>query len=71
MLYIGSKKDEPLVMHNVWGVKTRVFFNTKGRNIIGKNIISTLDFGKELQTYDDTKNVLDKIESIVILDEKR
>lgn len=71
MLYIGNKNNEPLVMHNVWGVKTRVFLQEKGRNIIGKNIISTLEFGKELATYDDTKNVLDKIESIVILDEKR
>ncbi len=70
MLYIGEKNKEPLVMHNVWGVKTRVFFNTKGRNIIGKNVITTLEFGKELQNYDDTKNTLDRIEGIIILDEK-
>ncbi|MFY9075524.1 hypothetical protein CRU99_03800 [Malaciobacter mytili] len=70
MLYIGEKNNEPLVMHNVWGVKTRVFFNTKGRNIIGKSVITTLEFGKELQNYDDTKNTLDRIEGIVILDEK-
>lgn len=70
MLYIGEKNNEPVVMHNVWGVKTRVFFNTKGRNIIGKSVITTLEFGKELQNYDDTKNTLDRIEGIVILDEK-
>lgn len=69
MLYIGNNKGEPLVMQDVWGVKTRVFLYTKGRNIIGKNIISTLEFGKELQNYDDTKNVLDKIDYITILDE--
>ncbi|WP_404317666.1 SH3 domain-containing protein [Malaciobacter canalis] len=70
MLYIGNIKDEPLVMHNVWGVKTRVFLNKKGRNIIGKNIISSLEFGKELETYDDTNTVLDKIEGIIVLDER-
>lgn len=70
MLYIGNIKDEPLVMHNVWGVKTRIFLNKKGRNIIGKNIISSLEFGKELATYDDMNTVLDKIEGIVILDER-
>ncbi len=70
MLYIGEKHNEPLVMHNVWGVKTRIFLNTQGRNIIGKNVITTLEFGKELKNYDSNKTILDRIEGIVILDEK-
>lgn len=70
MLYIGNIKGEPLVMHNVWGVKTRVFLNKEGRNIIGKNIISSLEFGKELETYENMNTVLDKIEGIIILDER-
>ncbi|RXK14185.1 hypothetical protein CP965_01690 [Halarcobacter mediterraneus] len=70
MLYVGEKNNEPLVMHNVWGVKTKDFLNNKGRNIIGKNIISSLEFGKELKNYSNEDNVLSKIEGIVILDEE-
>lgn len=71
MLYVGVSKDEPLVMHNVWGVKTKVYLNKKGRNIIGKNVITTLEFGKELLNYDDSNTVIDKLQGFVILDEEK
>lgn len=67
MLYIGSKNNEPLVMHSVWGVRTKTATEEPNRYIIGKNIISTLEFGKELETYDNTETIIDKIQGIVIL----
>ena len=69
MLYIGVNNNEPLVMHNVWGVRTKNILNEEGRNIIGKNIISTLNYGNELINYDRQNTIVDKIKGIVILDE--
>lgn len=69
MLYIGNKNKEPLVMHSVWGVRTRGFLTEQNRNIIGKNVITTLEYGKELSLYDNTDTVLDKIKGLVILSE--
>lgn len=70
MLYIGMKDDEPLVMHNVWGVRTSNLFGKSGRNIIGKTAITTLEPGIELRNLDQTKTLLKKIQGIVLLDKK-
>lgn len=42
MLYIGAWQDEPLVMHNTWGLRTQ-----SGPAIIGRMVITTLEPGKE------------------------
>lgn len=70
MLYVGNKKDEPLVMHNVWGVRTKNFWGQSGRNIIGKTVITTLQPGIELFNADKNRTILGKIQGIVKLDEK-
>ena len=70
MLYIGSKNNEPLVMHNVWGVRTKDFWQNSSRNIIGKTVITTLEPGIELFNADKEKTILEKIQGIVQLNEK-
>lgn len=66
MLYIGNKDNEPLVFHNVWGV--RVKENSQiGRKIIGKAVVTSLEPGKELDNYIDDKSILKRILSINIL----
>jgi hypothetical protein len=42
MLYIGPWQGEPLVMHNIWGLRTN-----RGNGIIGRMVITTLEPGKE------------------------
>jgi hypothetical protein len=51
-LYIGSYnlqgKRVPLILHNIWAVKTANNNGYEGRRIINKSIISTLEVGKEV-----------------------
>ncbi len=69
MLYVGiSKENEPLAFHNMWGIKTADWFNNEGRVIVGKAIISDLEVGKELDGYDSSRSLLNKIEAMVIVE---
>jgi hypothetical protein len=70
MLYVGSKDNEALVMHNVWGVRTKDIWGKSGRNIIGKTVITTLEPGIELFNADKTKTILQKVQGIVLLNQK-
>lgn len=42
MLYVGAPQGEPLIMHNIWGLRT----NT-GNGIIGRMVITSLEPGRE------------------------
>ncbi len=70
MLYIGSKDNKALVMHNVWGVRTKGIWGESSRNIIGKTVITTLEPGIELFNADKTKTILQKVQGIVLLNQK-
>lgn len=70
MLYIGSKDNEALVMHNVWGVRTKDIWGKSSRNIIGKTVITTLEPGIELFNADKSKTILEKVKGIVFLNQK-
>ena len=65
-LYLGVRYNEPIIFHNFWGVKT-LKEGIKGRFIVGKSVISTLEIGKELKDFDDTQSILSKVKGIVIL----
>ncbi|MCT7908813.1 SH3 domain-containing protein [Arcobacter lacus] len=67
MLYVGIKNDEPMVAHNVWSVRLKDKDNKEFRHIIGKATITTLEPGKELEGFDETSNILNKVLGIVIL----
>ena len=67
MLYIGSKNNEPLVMHNIWSVKLKNLWGEEYRHIIGKTQITTLEVGKTLDNFDEDKNVLNRVEGIIVL----
>ncbi|PUE64559.1 C40 family peptidase [Arcobacter lacus] len=67
MLYVGIKNDEPMVAHNVWSVRLKDKNNKEFRHIIGKATITTLEPGKELEGFDETSNILNKVLGIVIL----
>jgi len=67
VIYIGVKDNEPLIFHNMWGVKTINQNGKYGRNIIGKAVVTTLTPGKELENFLDEYSILSRIESITIL----
>ncbi|MFA7084855.1 MAG: SH3 domain-containing protein [Arcobacteraceae bacterium] len=68
MLYVGvSKENDPLAFHNIWSIKTKSSFGEEQRTIIGKAIISHLDVGKELENYQESSSILNRIESMAII----
>ena len=67
MLYIGVKDNEPLVMHNIWSVKLKNWWGKEYRHIIGKTQITTLEAGRTLENFDEDKNILNRIEGIIVL----
>lgn len=67
MLYIGSKNNEPLVMHNMWSVRLEDINGVKYRHIIGQGSITSLEPGRELEDFNEKSNILNKIKAIIIL----
>ena len=66
VLYVGVYHNEPIVLQDVWGVKTKKE-KEEGRFIIGKTIFSTLDVGKELDDFDEKGSLLHSLKSMNIL----
>ncbi len=65
-LYVGQYKNESIIFQNVWGVKTRNN-GKEGRFVIGRPIFSTLEVGKNLESFDKDASMLKKLKSISIL----
>lgn len=68
MLYVGEKAGEPLVFHNIWGLRTLEEDDSVGRFIIGRAVITTLEPGKELPNLIQEASILTKIQGMVTLD---
>lgn len=66
LLYAGMYQDSVMVMHNIWGVRTIDKLGNRGRHIIGKAVISTLELGSELEDYDPAMKLLSRAESMNI-----
>ncbi len=62
MLYIGEYNNEPIVMHDVWGIKS-----SDGLNILGGISITTLTPGSEQNGLNSPPSLLDRIEAINII----
>ena len=67
MLYIGEYKNEPLVLHQSWGVRTKSLNGDEGRQIIGRTAITTLEAGKELNNFDKDASLIKRIKGMVII----
>lgn len=66
VLYIGTYQDNVLTLHNIWGIRTIDKQGNKGRHIVGKAVITTLDLGSELEDFDPSMRLLSRIESMNI-----
>ncbi len=69
LLYLGTYEDKVLVMHNMWGVKTKKN-DIYGRKIVGKTVISTLSIGQHLSNVDKENLMIEKIESMNIITQR-
>lgn len=65
MLYIGEQNGEPLVFHNVWGIKTKDSNNQESRYVIGRAVVTTLSPGKELYNFNENKAIINKVLGMV------
>ena len=66
VLYLGTYKDEIIIFHNTWGIKTKKD-GIEGRFVIGKPVFSTLSFGKGLRDYDESSAILTNLKSMNII----
>ena len=52
MLYIGVHQGRPLIFHSFWSIRTRDAEGNKGRVIVGRAAVTTLQPGRELSGGD-------------------
>jgi len=57
MLYVGTRGGEPLVFHNIWGVRLR----GNGRAVVGRAVVSTLRLGAEIPDRLENSLLLDRL----------
>lgn len=67
LLYIGTYEGNVMVMHNIWGIRTIDASGKKGRVIIGKAAITTLQLGQEVENFDSNNMLLSKLVSMNII----
>ncbi len=65
MLYIGEEAGKPIVMHNIWGLRTKSFWGKEGRYLIGKTVISGLELGKDIKSVDKKRLMLRRLSGVV------
>ena len=65
-LYIGEYKGEPVMFHNVWGVRTNDG-NGEGRHIIGRAVVTSLQPGAELPNVRRENLILSRLQGMSIL----
>lgn len=65
MLYAGEIDHKPVVMQNIWGVRT-VENGMEGRNVIGKAIISDLHVGEGLPNVPENGLLISRVEGILV-----
>ncbi len=66
-LYLGNYNGEPVMLHNMWGVKTENFLGEEGRHVIGKTVITTLEPGAGLSNVDGSGLLINRITGMNIL----
>lgn len=65
MLYAGEFEGKPLVMHNVWGVRT-MEDGKEGRNIIGKAVVTDLYVGANQPNVPEQGLLINRVEGIMV-----
>jgi len=71
MLYVGEKDGKPLIMHNIWGLRTKSFWGKEGRFILGKTLISGMELGRDIRGVDKKRLMLQRLSGVVRLFEEK
>lgn len=66
LLYVGTYENNVMVMHNIWGIRTIDATGKKGRVIVGKAVITTLQLGREVENFDSNNMLLNTLVSMNI-----
>jgi len=66
LLYVGTYEDNVMVMHNIWGIRTKDKMGIKGRVIVGRAVISTLELGADVENFDSSNMLLSTLVSMNI-----
>ena len=66
LIYAGVYNDKIIVMHDMWGIKTKQGDKT-GRIVVGKTVFTSLEVGKEQKFYDEKSSLLRRIDSMNII----
>jgi cell wall-associated NlpC family hydrolase len=65
VIYVGEKDNTLYVFQDMWGLRTFRPFQSTGRMIVGKTVITPITFGKEYWTV--KKNLLSRATDLIIL----
>lgn len=66
LLYVGTYEESVMVMHNIWGIRTKDKDGLKGRVIVGRAVISTLELGADVENFDSSNMLLSTLVSMNI-----
>lgn len=66
-IYAGQWQGKPLLFHAPWGIPTKLN-STTGRNVIGKSMLTPLDYGTQVPYFDpEAGTLLQRLTAMVIL----
>ena len=65
-LYIGTYKGEPVMFHNIWGLRTNDG-SGEGRHIIGRAVVTSLQPGAELPNVRRENLILSRLQGMSVL----
>jgi cell wall-associated NlpC family hydrolase len=68
-LYLGANDGKAYVLQDVWGLHTINVLNQEGRAVIGKTVITPVDFGNDFINVKQT--LLDRFDSMTIMSSPR
>jgi cell wall-associated NlpC family hydrolase len=60
-LYLGKKENEPVIMHNYWGVRLK---NGK-KHVLGRSVITTTEPGKERADVKESSKLINTFQGLV------
>jgi cell wall-associated NlpC family hydrolase len=65
MIYLGVYDGEPVVLHNVWGVRVNAADGKVGRAVIGRTVVSSLRAGAEIEARPKGSLFIDNVSRMV------
>lgn len=64
MLYLGAYDGEPVVFHNIWGVRMYAQNGKVGRNVVGRAAVTSLYLGAEVTNRPKASLLIDNVTNL-------